>query len=85
MKNRTGHVAFAGVIIVVFVVLVGALGYTYIVNSNSQIAKNTSKAPVALVAPEIKKTTDLDAAAEVLDSAALDQDLSALDEVESQL
>ena len=90
MKNRTGHIAFAGIVIVVFVVLVGALGYTYLVTTNSQIAQKDTK-PVtdttvtAYIEPTIAKTSDLDQATEVLDSTTFDDDLATLEEMENQL
>ena len=83
MKTR-GHIAFASVVVVVFVVLVGALGYTYLVNMNAEIASN-DKDTESLVAPEIAQTSDLDKALEVLDDADLDADLKELDDLENQL
>ena len=85
MKNRVGYKAFSGVIVVVFVVLVGALGYTYLVNNNSKLAKTDTNKTTALVAPTITKTSDLDQATEVLDSTTFDEDLATLEEMENQL
>ena len=85
MKNRVGYKAFSGVIVVVFVVLVGALGYTYLVNNNSKLAKTDTNKTTAFVAPAITKTSDLDQATEVLDSTTFDEDLATLEEMENQL
>ena len=85
MKNRVGYKAFSGVIVVVFVVLVGALGYTYLVNNNSKLAKTDINKATAFVAPTITKTSDLDQATEVLDSTTFDEDLATLEEMENQL
>jgi hypothetical protein len=85
MKNRVGYKAFSGVIVVVFVVLVGALGYTYLVNNNSKLAKTDTNKTTTFVAPTITKTSDLDQATEVLDSTTFDEDLATLEEMENQL
>lgn len=85
MKNRVGYKAFSGVIVVVFVVLVGALGYTYLLNNNSKLAKTDNNKTTALVAPTITKTSDLDQATEILDSTTFDDDLATLEEMENQL
>lgn len=85
MKNRVGYKAFSGVIVVVFVVLIGALGYTYLVNNNSKLAKTDTNKTTAFVVPTITKTSDLDQATEVLDSTTFDEDLTTLEEMENQL
>lgn len=77
---------------VMFVMLVGALGYTYILNYKSEVAtapgQNSSIAAQTTTVPTIENTEDLDAALTVLDAASVDNlsdaDLQALeDELES--
>lgn len=85
MKNRSGNIAFAGVVVVVFVVLVGALGYTYLMNSNSKLAKNETHHTGSISAPAITEVSDLDKATAALESAELDTDLSSLEDLEKQL
>ena len=78
---KNGHVALAGVIMVAVVVLVGALGYVYLTRSNAQVATTQT----VQEAPTINETKDLDKAVDVLDAAALDEDLSTLDTMVNEL
>jgi hypothetical protein len=78
---KRGHAALAGVVIVGFVVLVGALGYVYLLRSNAQVASTQT----VQEAPAIEQVKDLDKAVDVLDAAALDEDLSVLDSMVEQL
>lgn len=78
---KRGHAALAGVVVVGFVVLVGALGYVYLMRSNAQVASTQT----VQEAPTIAEAKDLDKAVDVLDTAALDEDLSALDAMANEL
>lgn len=78
---RNGHTALGGIVIVAFVVLVGALGYVYLVRSNAEIASTQT----VQEAPAVNTVSDLDKAVDVLDTAALDEDLSAIDAAYNEL
>ncbi len=76
-----GYSTVVGLIFVIFVVLVGALGYTYITNYNAQVARTPEQSKVAKTAspatvPEINQTADLDAALATLNTTGDDKQLS---------
>lgn len=88
MKHLTaGYSAAIGLVVVIFVVLVGALGYTYVLNYKAQVASvpNQGKAIAAqtVTVPAINSSSDLDAAVTSIDTAAIDElsdaDLQALE------
>ena len=77
-RGGFGYSALVGLGVVIFVALVGALGYTYVMNYKSEVAsapKSTQTTAIAaetIKAPEVASTTDLDAAASTLDDASVD-------------
>lgn len=86
---KQGHAAIMGLVVVVFVVLVGALGYTYLMMSESQVAVNNPSAGKSIAAEsaavaDLKSVKDLDAALATLDSTSVDNlsdaDLNALEQ-----
>ncbi len=83
MKHLTkGYSAAVGLVVVIFVVLVGALGYTYVLNYKAQVAttpnQGKSIAAQTVEVPNVASPADLDKAIDVLDAAAVDE-LSATD------
>ncbi|QQS22044.1 hypothetical protein IPM09_00635 [Candidatus Saccharibacteria bacterium] len=90
MKNyNQGHAAIFGLVVVVFVVLVGALGYTYLITSKAEVAVNNPSAGKSIAAEnstvaDVKTAKDLDAALSALDTASVDSlsdaDLTALEQ-----
>jgi cytoskeletal protein RodZ len=79
-----------GLGIIIFVALVGALGYNYVINYKAQVAvapKGSSTQSVvassSTKAPDVETKKDLDTALSTLDAsevgATADQDLSALE------
>lgn len=70
--NKSGFSIIELVIVVAVVGLIGALGYTFY--SRQQVAKeaaSTTRTADVPAAPEIKSTTDLTAAAKVLDATTV--------------
>ena len=68
--------SFMKLVIVMFVVLVGVVGYTYVLNYRAEVATapgqtNTIAAQTATI-PSVEKSADLDTALDVLDEAAVD-------------
>lgn len=82
-----GKVAITGIIVSVFVVLMGVVSYTRLLNSTSEVAVKSpgSSNSGKLAAPTIHETSDLDKAISTLDSAQLDDDLETLSTVANQL
>jgi hypothetical protein len=82
-----GYSTLVGMGIVLFVVLVGALGYTYVLNYKAEVATlpTTGRAIAAqtVTVPQVNESKDLDAALATLDAASVDQlssnDLSSLE------
>lgn len=76
-----GYSSVAGLVVVIFVVLVGALGYTYITHYNAQVASSPSTGLAKNTTPDIPAITskaDLDNALSALDStASVDAQLNA--------
>ena len=85
-----GYSTFVGMGIVIFVVLVGVLGYTYVLNYKAEVARHPSAdkqiAAQTVTVPEVKQTKDLDQALTTLEAASVD-DLSQndLDALEAEL
>jgi predicted permease len=88
-KIHQGHAAIAGIVVVVFVVLIGALGYTYLMASKSETAIKNPSAAKSIAAEtasvrDISSPQDLDTALSTLDAAGVDNlsdaDLTALEQ-----
>lgn len=84
-----GHAAIIGLVVVVFVVLVGALGYTYLMTSGSQAAVKNPSAGKSIAAEsssvaDVTSAKDLDTVLATLDTASVDSlsdaDLTALEQ-----
>ncbi len=80
-RGNLGFSSFFGLGAIIFVVLVGALGYTYVMSTKAEVAstvKSTSAHTIAAEttkAPEVRSTSDLSAATATLDNVSVD-DLS---------
>lgn len=82
-----GYSTFVGMGIIIFVVLVGALGYTYVLNYKAEVARvPTSGKQIAaqtVSVPQVKDTKDIDTALTTLEAASVDNlsqnDLSTLE------
>ena len=77
-----------GLIAIMFIVLVSALGYTYVLNYKAHVASAPTQQTQTIAAesaevPAINETSDLDAAIAALDAASVDSlsdaDLQALE------
>lgn len=93
-RQRFGFSTYIGLGVVIFVMLVGALGYTYVMSNKAEIASRSKDAQSKTIAaervtaPEVKEKDDLTESLEVLDQASVDDlseaDLNALEaELES--
>ena len=74
-KSKQGFSASLGVVMVIFVTLVGALGYQYAMNYKATVANSTSNKQIAaetMSVPEISSADDLAAASDALDKASVD-------------
>jgi uncharacterized protein (UPF0333 family) len=85
MKYLLGYSKLVGLGVTIFVVLAGALGYTYISHINAEVATNkqaedaravAQKAATA-TAPTVASTADLDTAMSTLDTVSNDANLDA--------
>ena len=87
MKRSSGFSLVEGVLLVIFIALVGVVGYNALAHLGSSQTPNTPSIdqtqPVTVpAAPEIKTSSDLDNASTTLDQINLDKnsdDLSGLD------
>lgn len=89
MQRLTRHYpATMRLFVVMFIMFVGVLGYTYVLNYKAEVAtapgqSNTIAAQTTTV-PTIENTEDLDAALATLDAASVDElsdaDLQALED-----
>ncbi len=78
--------AVSGLAAVLFIVLIGALGYLYVLNYKSEVATaptpNKTITAQTVSVPAVTKVKDLDAALQTLDAASIDSlsdaDLNAL-------
>ncbi len=83
-KIQTGYSAVAGFVVTIFVVLIGALGYTYLINYNAQVARTNEKnnsstiAAESAVVPEVESSSDLAELESMLEAVSVD-DLSSTD------
>lgn len=94
--RQFGYAALKGIVVVIFVVLAGALSYTYITNYNAQVvhtppaskSKLATTQPVTNEVPVLKSRADLENALQALDSFdvgnQLDDDLASLDVIAEQ-
>ena len=88
-SNRKRKTA-ASLIAVIFVILVGTLGYLYVLNYKAEVAtapatEKTIKAQTMAV-PTVDNTKDLDSAIQTLDAASVDNlSNSDLDTLQAQL
>ena len=80
--------SITGLVAIMFIVLVSALGYTYVLNYKARVASAPAQQSQTIAAentevPEINETNDLDAALATLDAASVDSlseaDLQALE------
>ena len=71
-----GYSTFVGMGIVIFVVLVGVLGYTYVLNYKAEVARvpkdGKQIAAQTITVPQIKKANDIDTAMTTLEAASVD-------------
>ena len=82
-----GYSTFVGMGIIIFVILVGALGYTYVLNYKAELPRGHPRskqiAAQTMKVPTVKNTSDLDTALTALDTASQDNlsqgDLSSLE------
>lgn len=77
--SNFGFSSYVGLGIVIFVALVGALGYTYVLKYKAEVAfiPTTSStktiAAETMKAPEVKASSDLGTASETLDDVSVDE------------
>lgn len=88
IKQSTRELSiYTGLITAIFVVLVGALGYLYVLNYKADVATTPHQTQTitaqTVTVPAIEETDDLDAALQTLDAASVDTltdaDLNALE------
>ena len=85
-----GYSTFVGMGIILFVVLVGVLGYTYVLNYKAEVARvpktGSQIAAQTMTVPHVKHAKDIDTAMTSLEAASVD-DLSQndLNSLESEL
>lgn len=77
LRSSRKKPAVLSVVVIVFVLLAGSIGYYSVLDANARMAsdKTTSKVP------EIKERKDLDRAVQTIDSVSLDDELSELESV----
>lgn len=71
-----GYSTFVGMGIIIFVILVGALGYKYVLSYKAEVARGQTGsnqiAAQTMKVPTVNNTDDLDAALVALDTASQD-------------
>ncbi len=78
-RSNLGFSGFFGLGVIIFVALVGALGYTYVMSTKAEVAstvKSTSADTIAAEttkAPEVHSTSDLNTATATLDDVSIDE------------
>ena len=75
--NQFGFSSYVGLGVVIFVALVGALGYTYVMNYKAEVATSDKSSSTMIAAettkaPEVKKSADLNTASQTLDDVSTD-------------
>ena len=71
------HNSVTGLVVVIFIVLVSAVGYTYVLTYRAQVASAPEQQSTAIAAestavPTIEQPSDLDDALAALDAASVD-------------
>lgn len=82
-----GYSTFVGMGIILFVVLVGVMGYTYVLNYKAEVASvpkgSKQIAAQTVTVPQVKSAKDIDTAMTTLQAASVDDlsqnDLSSLE------
>ena len=88
--SNFGFTTYVGLGVVIFIALVGALGYTYVLNYKVEVASTPTRSSTKTIAaetmkaPDVKKSSDLSTATNALDDVSVDElsygDIASLEE-----